>query len=255
MRLLCINHHSGPGKSGILQKFSRVAKAELHEHYFSQEPLKGATAKAYDGVIVLGGAMNVHQEEEYPWLREEKSFLQELLAMDKPVLGVCLGGQLLAEVTGGSVFEMIRPRVGWYPLHGEAAGTTDPLFHHLVGRFCGFEWHKYEFIPPPSASILTIGHRQDIPQGEKAHPDFIKATQRLEPNRPIVQAFRYNRAWGVQFHIEVTEAIIQRWVSQTPEMISGAGRNEQALWKEVQDRLAGWQLISENIFQGFLRQL
>lgn len=138
-------------------------------------------------VIVLGGYMGAHDEEIYPFLRELKAFIRDCVASDIPFLGICLGGQLLAAILGAEVTAQARGEKGLVQLTLTAEGEHDPLFDGIPPAFPAFQWHNDSFALPAAAQWLAFS--------------------------PVCpgQAFRYGRAWGVQFHPEVDQAIIQRW--------------------------------------------
>lgn len=139
------------------------------------------------GVLLLGGPMGVHDELRYPFLRAEKALLAELLRREIPALGICLGGQLLAEVLGAPVHARRHGEHGCSSVSLTAAGKADPLFAGLTDPFPSFHWHNDSF---------------EIPAGA-AHLAFTPAC--------AGQAFRQGNAWGVQFHPEVDAAIVEDW--------------------------------------------
>ena len=114
-------------------------------------------------------------------------FLARLLDAGTPLLGVCLGSQLLAEAAGAEVRRARAPEIGWHEVVLEPAATGDPVLGSLPQRFTAFGWHSYETTPPPGATAL-------------AHSDI------------CLQAYRAgDSAWGIQFHAEVSAADLERW--------------------------------------------
>ena len=154
---------------------------------FRQEPFPDPGKLC--GVIVLGGDMGVHETERFPYLEQVRGFIGQSLQAGTPLLGICLGGQLLAQVAGGQV---ASPSA-----HGEngicqvtltAAGASDPLFFGVESPFVTFQLHNDSFTPPPGATLLA---------DSAACP---------------AQAFRLGTAaYGVQFHPEVDRAIVGCW--------------------------------------------
>jgi GMP synthase (glutamine-hydrolysing) len=145
--------------------------------------------EAFDAVLVFGGGMHVDQEDQHPWLREEDDLIKGLLAAKLPLLGVCLGGQLIAKAAGAHVGPAPQEEVGWneVELTPEAAG--DPLFAGVPERFDAFQWHSYAFDLPPGG----------VP---------------LARNSVGLQAYRLGDfAWGIQFHAEVTREIVEGWLA------------------------------------------
>ena len=185
MRVLSLIHEDD-APSGIFGDVARERGHELVEWNFrrGRPPAPGD----YDAYLVFGGAMHVDQEHEHPWLREEDDLLRELLDRGAPVFGVCLGGQLIAKSAGAEVGPAEQPEVGWFDVELTAEGTDDPVLGQLPQRFQAFQWHSYAFELPPGA----------VP---------------LARNSAGLQAYRVgNRAWGVQFHPEVTQEIVQSWL-------------------------------------------
>ncbi len=146
-----------------------------------------------DAVIVLGGVMGVHDEARYPFLREVKSFMGRMLAEERPLFGICLGGQLLADVAGGVVSSNHNGEKGLVDVDLTAVGAGDPLFTGIGQRFQAFQWHNDSFTIPLGALHLAAS---------SACPG---------------QAFRLGNAWGVQFHPEVDGAIVATWSERTPD--------------------------------------
>jgi GMP synthase (glutamine-hydrolysing) len=180
---------------------------------------------AYGAVLVFGGAMHADQDEHHPWLREENLFLQRLLDLGIPTLGVCLGAQLLAKAAHASVRPADEPEIGWHEVELTDAAPDDPVFAELPERFPAFQWHFYTY---------------DVPAG----------SVELARSRVCTQAFRLGDVvWGVQFHPEVIERQITTWLaSEGPD----AGLDADALAAETRERIAGWNELGARLCRGFL---
>ena len=138
-----------------------------------------------DFVIALGGPMSVNDEVALPWLRDEKRFVAAAIAAGKPVLGICLGAQLMASALGARVYPGPEKEIGWFPVFAESAGTDvkDGDAFVLPAQIDVFHWHGETFDLPPTARLLA--------------------------NSPACrhQAFQIGRrAIGLQFHLETTPA-------------------------------------------------
>ncbi len=132
-----------------------------------------------DGLIVMGGPMGVYDEAQCPWLAAEKAFIKEIIAQDKPVLGICLGAQLIAEVLGSKVWKNEHKEIGFFPMIGKNA--------ILPVQFTAFHWHGDTF---------------GIPNGA-VHLASSEATEN--------QAFLYkDNVLALQFHLETTEESLMR---------------------------------------------
>ena len=140
----------------------------------------------FDALVIMGGPMSVWQEPVHPWLALEKRLLRQVLEADKPVLGICLGAQLLAEVLGGRVYPGEHKEIGWFEARATTESDATVLAGVLPDAFETFFWHGDTF---------------DLPQG--ATP---VAASAAFPN----QAFCYGRAVGLQFHLEVTPQWVRR---------------------------------------------
>ncbi len=186
VRILSIVHERAAG-SGVFADAAAERGAELLEWIPAEAP--PPSNDAFGAVLVFGGAMHTDQEREHGWLRAEKRLLRTFLAGGTPVLGVCLGAQLLAEGAGGGAKRMAAPEIGWTIVKLAARARGDPLLGALPERFESFQWHSYELVPPSGAVVLAR-------------------------SGACVQAFRTRdaRAWGIQFHAEATAATIAGWV-------------------------------------------
>jgi GMP synthase-like glutamine amidotransferase len=140
-------------------------------------------------VILLGGRARLGVEDGDPWLRAERQLVRRALHAGIPVLGVCLGAQVLATVAGGLVRPAARPEIGWHEVRLTAAGTADPVVGVPPERFRAFEWHHDEILLPPDAV------------------DLARSTGCLQAFR-----LRDRPAWGVQFHPEATGDDLQIWL-------------------------------------------
>ncbi len=149
-------------------------------------------------MIVLGGLANPDQTDELPWLARERSTLAALVAADTPVLGICLGAQLLASALGAPVRRLALPEIGWWPVTTAAAAADDPVLAALPPTFSAFEWHDYTFDLPAGAALLARSERS--------------------PNQAVRLAAT---AWALQFHLEVGADTIGWW---TVEGGARAGR-------------------------------
>jgi GMP synthase (glutamine-hydrolysing) len=162
------------------------------------------------GLIALGGAMNANQTEDYPFLQRVRSVLKGAVERDVPVLGICLGGQLLACALGAEVEPMVTKEVGFKRIEATTEGRKDPVMSPFAPSMRVFQFHEDAFALPPDADLLFAG--------EEA------------PN----QAFRFGRvAYGVQFHFEATERIIVNWCDLTPDLKESWGVTKQDVLKEA----------------------
>jgi GMP synthase-like glutamine amidotransferase len=194
----------------IIQNDTRVP-AGIYGRYLQDKAIPHRTVHLYAGeplpapaetsaLIVLGGYMGVHDEADYPFLPSLKRFMRDAAEADTPLLGICLGGQLLADVLGGEVRSGRRGEKGLKEIRLTPAGQSDPLFAGLPPAFATFAWHNDSFDVPAGAVHLAAS---------EACPG---------------QAFRYRNAWGVQFHPEVDRDLVAAWsAAADPEGRYAAG--------------------------------
>jgi GMP synthase-like glutamine amidotransferase len=228
VRVLSIVHERGAG-SGVFG----AAAERRGDRVAEWLPAEGAApvADRFDAALVFGGAMHVDQEAEHPWLRGEKQLLRELLARDVPVLGVCLGAQLLAEVAGGAAGRAAAPEIGWHTVELAAEAARDPLLAPLPVRFESFQWHSYELSAPGDAA-------------------------RLAASAACLQVFRLDGAasWGVQFHAEATLETITEWVRdyRSDEDAVRAQLDWASVMAQTRQRIDGWNELGMGLCRRFL---
>ncbi len=231
MRVLAIVHDRDAGP-GVFAD----AIAERGDSLDQWELPRGTPAPddpwRYDAVVTLGGEAHPDQERAHPWLAAEKVLLRELLARGTPLLGVCLGAQLLAEAMGAPSRAAAHPEVGWYRVMVADAGARDPLLGSLAPSFEALEWHSYTCELPAGAVELA---RSDT----------------------CLQAFRAgarDRAWGIQFHAEVTSADFAAWIDheRDPEERERLGLEPDELRIRTRAQIAGWNQLGRELCRRFL---
>jgi len=184
----------------------------------------GALPSSMDEVgslIIMGGPMNVDEEEKYPFLKKEKIFLKETVLQKKPCLGICLGAQLLAKLLGARVFKATAPEIGWDDVISTEQGLADPYFSALSsGRLKVLQWHEDTFDLPENAVLL--------------------ASSKLVPH----QAFRYEKhVYGLQFHVEVNEPMLKDWFKKSAEL-----SKILAEYEEYREKLSS---LTDNFYKKF----
>lgn len=182
------------------------------------------------GLVVLGGPMNVDETEKYPFLEHEVSWIREAVQRDLPVLGICLGSQLLAKSAGSRVFPNGVKEIGWYEVE-VIAPNDDPLFGGLSGRHTVFQWHGDTFDLPPGAAPIARGeHCQQ-------------------------QAFRCGaRAYGLQFHLEVTAEMVEQWLTEPDnrrELQDLACIDPAAIRRGLPTRIREMQILGQHVLSRF----
>ncbi|MGH2715603.1 MAG: type 1 glutamine amidotransferase [Thermoleophilaceae bacterium] len=228
MRVLVVVHHRNAA-TGVFAEPALAAGDELVEWLPHEAP--PPELDGFGAAIVFGGAMNVDEEEAHPWLRPEKRLLRELLERGTPLLGVCLGSQLVAEAAGGVVRPAARPEIGWHQIELTADGAADPLLGALPERFESFQYHHYEWLLPPGGVALA---RSAL----------------------ALQAFRLEGCpvWGLQFHPEVTEADLGSWLDDWHNDLGAVatGLDPEAIRTESAAKIGAWNDLGRALSERFL---
>ncbi len=208
-------HFEGPG---AIEDWCQARGHQISgTRIFKNEPLPALGE--FDFLVIMGGPMGVADIDEYPWLREEKRFLKEVTGHGKPVLGICLGAQLLSECLGGEVRKNPEKELGWHPVSLTPLGWNSPIFGGLPGTFPALHWHGDTFSIPPGA--------HHIASSEGCHN----------------QAFALdNRIVGLQFHLEVTTEGLQGLIEASQGELEQDGRYIQ----DPQEILGRNDLITES---------
>jgi GMP synthase (glutamine-hydrolysing) len=228
MRVLAVVHHRNAA-AGVFEGPAQAAGHELVE--WLPHELPPPRHDGFGAAIVFGGAMNVDEEEAHPWLRQEKRFLRELLERGTPMLGVCLGSQLVAEAAGGEVRPAARPEIGWHETELTPEGAADPLLRVLPERFESFQYHHYEWLEPPGG--VTLARSASAPQAFRLG------------ERPV---------WGLQFHPEVTAPDLGSWLddwTSDPGAVA-TGLDPEAIRAESTGKIGAWNELGRGLSERFL---
>ncbi|WP_456370428.1 type 1 glutamine amidotransferase [Thermodesulfatator atlanticus] len=183
---------------GVILDWAKSRSYEVtHTRVFLDEPFPSALD--FDFLVLMGGPMSVHDEDQFPWLSEEKTFLKNILGEDEErikIMGICLGAQLIAEALGAEVYPNRYKEIGWFPIELTEAGKAHRLFRDWPSPFNVFHWHGETF---------------SLPQ-EATHIAYSEACEN--------QAFLYkDRILALQFHLEVTPDLVAGLIENSAEDI------------------------------------
>jgi GMP synthase (glutamine-hydrolysing) len=212
--------YDGPGYLGeaLLRRGARLTIVRLDNGEVVPD------TSDYDMLLVMGGGMNVYQEDKYPWLVEETRAIRRAVVSDKPVLGVCLGGQLLAKALGAQVHLGAATEIGLTPITVTDDGKSDPLFEGLP-QLEAVEWHDDTFDIPTGAVALARSEGC-------AH-----------------QAFRLGQwAYGLQFHPEVSPMMLAEWIKDAGEPI-----DRSSFQRGVESKVVALQTQADRLVDNFVR--
>jgi GMP synthase (glutamine-hydrolysing) len=229
VRVLAIVHEPDAGP-GVFGEAVQARGDDLDEWLLPEGGPPPADPAGYDAVLTFGGSMHADQETEHPWLRREKELLRGLIEARIPLLGVCLGSQLVAEAAGAPVEQAPEPEIGWLEVELTPEGVADPLLAPLAPRFTAFQWHSYRSPLPPSAVALAR-------------------------SPAALQAFRAgDRAWGIQFHAEVTERDAIVWTERYEEDPKAVeiGLDPDAMIASIRARIVRWNGLGRALCERFL---
>jgi GMP synthase-like glutamine amidotransferase len=186
---ILVLQHAPSETLGSLEQHFREAGLVWHTFELFREVPRSVRLDRAAGLVVLGGPMNVDETDRYPFLGPEVAWIRQAIDIGTPLLGICLGAQLLAKALGARVYPNGVKEIGWFEIELTPNANDDPLLGGLDRRQTVFQWHGDTF---------------DLPQGAL----LLATSQRCRH-----QAFRFGRrAFGLQFHIEMTPALIASWL-------------------------------------------
>lgn len=234
-----MSHPSGPGRrarvlvvqhlphehSGVLGEVLELRGADVRlVRAWTGQPVPTA-ARGHDAVVVLGGDMDTDQDDRWPHLRDARALLADAVATGVPALGICLGAQLLAEATGGSVHHG-RPEVGYVPVRHTPSGRAHPVIGAVADGTPLFNAHRDHITAPPGATLL-------------AYSDDV-----------AVHAFAVGTGLGLQHHPEFDASMVAGYVEVdgVAEHLAAAGWRAEALLAEARRRNAAHRAAGAAVF-------
>ena len=187
--ILIVKHISIEGP-GIIGEFFHHTTRPIKTINLEENDKLPEDFSEIEAVIILGGFMNVYEEDKFSFLRDEDIFLKKAIREEIPLLGICLGAQLLARAGGAKVKKALVEEIGWYKISLTEEGRKDALFKDLGRELDVFQWHEDTFEIPEGATLLATS------DGACKNQAFLLGKS----------------VYGLQFHLEVTPKMLESWV-------------------------------------------
>lgn len=182
-----------------------------------------------DALLVLGGPMNVYEDQKYPFLKWETDWIRTWAEEGRPMLGLCLGAQLLSVATGGKVTKNPIQEIGHFEVQITGAGREDPIFSGMKSPLPVIQWHTDTFSVPPGGTLLATG------------------------TECVNQAFRIYRAIGLQFHLEIGREKMSAWIQEYVRNPAEEGINTGEILSGFSAREATYEKVCRTLIKNFIR--
>jgi GMP synthase (glutamine-hydrolysing) len=214
---------------GILEEVFQDREMDYrYIRLYQGEALPSPEDVAESALIILGGPMNVYEEDVYPYLKAETELIRYGLSAKIPMIGICLGAQMIAHAAGARIYPGQTKEIGWYPIQMEAAAAKDELFSLVEPDNRVFQWHGDTFDLPAGAVHL--------------------ASSNLFPH----QAFRLNNnVYALQFHLEVTRDMVINWVDEYREEVKSEGVDVQRYYQNTDEEIENLNKLGNKVFTAF----
>jgi GMP synthase (glutamine-hydrolysing) len=223
-KILVLQHHPGETLGMISEALQSAALAWQYVRSYAGQPVP-SNLKGAEGLIVMGGPQDVYQQDKYPYLRDEIALVRSAISERKPVLGVCLGSQLIAAALDARVAPGPSREMGWYPVQLAPAARDDRLFHDMPETFTACHWHGDIF---------------DLPAG---------ATPLASSAMTACQAFRHSdNVYAILFHVEITEAMLRDWVRGSAAELARDQIDGDAILADAERHVSAIEPIAGTIF-------
>jgi len=218
---------------GTLDPLLKAAGFRIRYVNFGRNPKLRPSLEKYAALIILGGPMNSDQIDSYPNLITELEIIREAIARNMSILGICLGAQLLAKALGGTVSRNVEREIGWYDVSLTDEGLADPVLGTFARRQRVFQWHEDGIGLPPGTVHLASSPASRI------------------------QAFRYGEhAYGFQFHLEMDNSLIDRWLTVPDNqdvLAEEQGRiDPQRIREQTPNSIDALQTLSQQTFSRWI---
>ncbi|MGH8011482.1 MAG: type 1 glutamine amidotransferase [Candidatus Binataceae bacterium] len=222
-KIWVLQHHPAENLGAIAEALEEAALAWQYVRVFDGAPIP-KDIKGAGGLVVMGGSEAAYQLDRYPYLRDEIALIESALKENRPILGICLGSQLLAATLGATVRRGDQREIGWYPVKLAPAAHDDRLMRGLPDSFVASHWHSDVFDLPAGAVALASSERTSV------------------------QAYRYEKAYGLLFHAEMTNEIIATLVAEFGDALKRVGIDGDAILNQAENYLPDLTKIGSTLF-------
>jgi GMP synthase (glutamine-hydrolysing) len=234
MKKLLVCQHVAHEILGTLNPLLKQAGFRIRYVNFARHPDAQPSLDGYDGIVILGGPMSANDTDRLPHLVTEMNLIEQAMQRNLPVLGICLGAQLIAKTLGAAVYPNPEKEIGWYDVSPTDKADSDPLLSKFRDSEKIFQWHGETFDMPRSTCHLAFST--------------------LCAN----QAFRYgDNVYGFQFHLEVDEPMIHRWLALAEHRNEfrelGENIDPQRIHTETPEHIAHLHHLSDRVFGEFIQ--
>lgn len=228
MKFLILQHIDceGPGELGRFMADAGVSYDVVKLNHGE----KALELAQYQALLVMGGPMNVYEEDKYPYLKGEDKLIKEAVKINMPYLGICLGAQLLAKALGAKVRPNYTKEIGFMSVYLTEKAKENRLFRKIDKNLPVFQWHGDTFEIPEGAEKLAISSTCQN------------------------QAFFYGNLYAIQFHLEVTSAMIREWVKEYKQELDSMRKNvlAEVLPPDLEWQAANLKVTARVLFNNFL---
>jgi GMP synthase (glutamine-hydrolysing) len=226
MKRVLVVQHAATEEPGIIADALASAGCSIQPVLaFGGQPVP-KTAEGAQGLVIMGGPMGVYERDRYPYLQDELHLIEKILKDSKPILGICLGSQLLAAALGAEVRRGRQKEIGWHSVHLTEQAKVDPLLAGIDQLFTALHWHGDVF---------------DLPRG---------AVRLARSDLTDCQSFRYRtNAYGFLFHMETTAEILRGMVTAFGDELSQEGIDGSEVIQAASEYLPKLQQSGRTVFE------
>lgn len=204
MNIHCLQHVSFENP-GTIKDWAEKNHHSISYTYFFDHSFVFPLLKDIDALVIMGGNMNVDEEDIYPWLGKEKELIKAVIDAGKKVIGICLGSQLIAAALGGKVYPNNKKEIGFFPVKFSDSALNHFLFNHFTSPYIVFHWHGDTFDLPGNATLIASS-------AACKHQAYLVG----------------NAILGLQFHFEINETIIDSMINHDGQELDEAGKYIQS---------------------------